>query len=61
MVPHLSIARRLDAQKMQAAYALFKDTPVALNFICDAIYIRRFNTNTKQYTDIVEKISLKSV
>lgn len=54
---HLSIARGLDAEKMETAYELFKNTEVNLEFSCDAIYLRRFNEVTKQYSDIIEKIN----
>lgn len=54
---HLSIARGLDDKKMKTAYELFKNTEVNLKFNCDAIYLRKFNEVTKQYSDIIEKIS----
>jgi hypothetical protein len=54
---HLSIARGLDAERMKTAYELFKNTEVNLEFNCDAIYLRRFNEVTKQYSNIIEKIS----
>lgn len=53
---HLSIARGLDAKKMKTAYELFENTPINLQFICDSFYLRRFNDETQQYSDIVEKI-----
>lgn len=53
---HLSIARGLDAGKMETAYKLFQNTEVNFQFNCDAIYIRKFNEQTKQYSDIIEKI-----
>ncbi|MBL7887016.1 MAG: 2'-5' RNA ligase family protein [Flavobacterium sp.] len=53
---HLTIARGLDAEKMTTAKTIFSNTEVNLEFICDAIYIRKFNNKTQQYTDIVEKI-----
>ncbi len=54
--PHLTIARGLDAKKMTTAKTIFSNTEVNFEFNCDAIYIRKFNQQTKQYTDIVEKI-----
>jgi hypothetical protein len=54
---HLSIARGLDAEKMKKAYGVFKDTKINLEFSCDAIYVRKFNEQTKQYSDLIEKIS----
>lgn len=54
---HLSIARGLDAEKMKTAYGLFKDTEINFEFSCSAFYLRKFNEETKQYSDIVEKMS----
>lgn len=53
---HLSIARGLDAEKMKTAYELFRNTPINLQFNCDSFYLRRFNNQTQQYSDILEKI-----
>ena len=53
---HLSIARGLDAKKMKTAYELFRNTPINIQFICDSFYLRRFNEQTQQYSDIKEKI-----
>jgi hypothetical protein len=53
---HLSIARGLDAGKMQIAYELFQNIKVNLEFNCNAFYLRKFNEQTKQYSDIVETI-----
>lgn len=54
---HLSIARGLDSGKMKRAYELFKDTKINIEFSCDAFYLRKFNEQTKQYSDIIEKIN----
>ena len=54
---HLTIARGLDSEKMKIAYEIFNAIDIYLEFYCDAIYIRKFNHQTKQYTDIIEKIS----
>lgn len=54
---HMSIARGLNTEKMKAAFHLFKNTNVRLEFRIDAIYIRRFNIQTRQYSDIIEKIT----
>lgn len=54
---HLSVARGLDAGKMKTAYELFKGTEINFEFSCHAFYLRKFNDQTKQYSDIVEKIS----
>jgi hypothetical protein len=54
---HLSIARGLDAGKMKKAYELFRNTEIHLEFSCGAFYLRKFNDQTRQYSDIIEKIS----
>ena len=53
---HLSIARGLDAKKMKTAYELLRNTPINLQFNCDSFHLRRFNDQTNQYSDIMEKI-----
>jgi hypothetical protein len=53
---HLSIARGLDAAKMKKAYEIFKDIEINFKFTCNAIHIRKFNNETKQYSDLLEKI-----
>lgn len=53
---HLTIARGLDTEKMNIAKTIFSSTTVDFEFECNAIYVRKFNHQTKQYTDIVEKI-----
>lgn len=57
---HLSIARGLDAKKMEMANELFRNTPINLEFNCDSFYLRRFNDQTQQYSDIVEKIDFRN-
>jgi len=52
---HMSIARGLDEEKMKVACELFKNTTVDFEFVCDAFYLRKFNNQTKQYSDIIEK------
>ena len=56
---HLSIARGLDAHKMKAAYELFQNTKVHMAFRVDAIHVRRFNEQTRQYSDIIEIIDFR--
>ena len=56
---HLTIARGLDLKKMTLAYKLFENTKINFEFNCDGIYIREFNNKTKQYSNILEKISFK--
>ncbi len=53
---HLSIARGLDAMKMKKTHQLFQNIEVNLQFDCDAIFVRRFDEKTKQYSDVIEKI-----
>ena len=53
---HLTIARELDAEKMKTANELFRNTTINLQFNCDSFYLRRYNDQTQQYSDIVEKI-----
>ncbi len=53
---HLSIARKLNAEKMKKAYQLFSNTEINLQFSPDAIYLRRYNEKNQQYSDIIEKI-----
>ncbi len=53
---HLSIARGLDAKKMKTAYELFRNIQINLQFNCDSFHLRRFNEQTQQYSDIIEKI-----
>lgn len=45
--PHLSIARKLDSQKLAKAPTLF--TPKPLAFICDSISLRKLNLEVKQF------------
>jgi hypothetical protein len=53
---HLSIARKLDAEKMKIAFELFRNTQINLQFSPDAIYLRRYNEKKQQYSDIIEKL-----
>lgn len=54
---HMSIARKLYNGKLQDAFELFKNMNVEFQFNCNALYVRKFNVQTKQYSDIVEKIN----
>lgn len=54
---HMSIARKLDPEKIGIAHELFRNTEINFEFSCDTFYLRRFNDQTKQYSDIIEKIS----
>lgn len=54
---HMTIARGLDAERMKKANDKFRDTEINFEFICDSIYVRKFNNKTKQFSDIVELIN----
>lgn len=56
---HMSIARKLHGEKMKTCEILFKNIDVNLKFCCDAIYVRKFNEQSKQYSEIIEKISFE--
>ena len=49
--PHLSIARRLNPEQLKKATQMF--TSIHESFICDAIYLRRFNAEIKQF-DVIK-------
>lgn len=55
--PHISIGRQLTEAQLKIAYYLFDS--VNLNFICNGITIRIFNTDRKQY-DVLETIPFLS-
>lgn len=55
--PHLSIARKLDQEKIDQAFALFKEPN--LTFCCNEIVLRRLNMNRRQF-DIIESYSFLS-
>jgi len=56
---HLSIARQLQADKMLNAFELFRNETINIEFLCDAFYLRKFDSEKRQYTDIIEKIPLE--
>lgn len=56
--PHLSIARRLNPEKIAAAYRLFSEE-IQLNFVCDSIALRLFNPNIKQF-EIIDRFEFNS-
>lgn len=53
---HLSIARKLDTEKMKIAFELFRNTQINLQFSPDAIYMRIYNEKQQKYSDMIEKI-----
>jgi hypothetical protein len=52
---HISIARGLDESKMEQAKSIFQHIPVKFSFLCDALYLRKFSQETKQYSEIAAK------
>lgn len=54
---HITIARRLDSEKMKKAQEQFDSTEINFEFICDSLNIRKFNQKKKQYSDIIETIN----
>lgn len=55
--PHLSIARKLNPEKLTIASNLFKQ--VALHFLCDSVSLRKFNSNLEQF-EIVSTFPFKN-
>lgn len=56
---HMTIARGLDVERMKKAQNQFIDTEINFEFICDCLYIRRFNQKKQQYSDVIGKIDFK--
>jgi 2'-5' RNA ligase len=56
---HITIARGLNDEKIKKAFMQFSSTKINFEFICDCIYVRKFNQQTKQYSDIIKKINFK--
>ena len=52
--PHISVARGLEADQMNIAKEIFKDTSVHFKFLFDELHLRKFNIHRMQYSDIVE-------
>lgn len=55
---HISIARELDTNQMDIAKELFKNTSVNFKFMCKELHLRKYNPNTKQYSDSIEIFEL---
>ena len=55
--PHVSIGRQLTEDQLKIAYSLFEK--INLNFTCNGITIRIFNSERKQY-DVLETIPFLS-
>lgn len=56
---HITIVRGLDEERMKKAQNQFINTKINLEFNCDCLYVRRFNENTQQYSEIIEKIEFR--
>ena len=54
----MSIARGRNNQDMSIAKNLFQNTAVDFRFLCNALYLRRYNELTRQYSDIIEVFQL---
>jgi 2'-5' RNA ligase len=55
--PHISIARKLNHEKIQMAYSVFK--LIDEFFICNEVVLRKFDENIKQYR-VIERFSLNN-
>ncbi|MFY7740204.1 MAG: 2'-5' RNA ligase family protein [Flavobacterium sp.] len=56
---HMTIARGLDTERMKKAQDQFMTTQINFEFVCDCVYVRKFNDKTNQYSDIIEKINFR--
>jgi hypothetical protein len=54
--PHLSIARKLNEEQLQIAVNLFPQ--INASFLCDAIFLRQFNPELKQF-EIIDSFLFK--
>lgn len=50
---HMSLARSLDAERLEQVKKIFANQNVDLRFRCDSFTLRKFNQQDKQYSDIV--------
>lgn len=55
--PHLSIARKLTPEQLQIAIDMF--TSINEAFYCDAIFLRRFNPEIKQF-DVIKSFPFRN-
>lgn len=55
LVPHLTIARQLDEQQVDAAFRILAPKAVETRFLCTDIALRRFDPHRGQYS-IVQRI-----
>ncbi len=55
--PHLSIARKLDDQKLNTANNLFQN--INLSFLCHSVFLRKFNPSIKQF-EIIDSFEFKN-
>jgi 2'-5' RNA ligase len=54
--PHLSIARKLDVEKLKIANNLFQK--IEVKFLCERVFLRKFNTNLKQF-EVIDSFQFK--
>ena len=54
--PHLSVARKLDVEKLKIANNLFQK--IEVKFLCERIFLRKFNTNFKQF-EVIDSFQFK--
>lgn len=55
--PHFTIARELNEENLKIAKEIFHKTQI--KFICDAVYLRRFNSEIGQY-EVISRFEFKS-
>jgi 2'-5' RNA ligase len=55
--PHLSIARKLDNEKLKIAIDLFQK--IELTFLCTSVFLREFNPSLKQF-EVIDSFLFKS-
>lgn len=55
--PHLSIARKLDNQKLNTANSLYQN--INLSFLCHSVFLRKFNPSIKQF-EIIDSFEFKN-
>lgn len=55
---HISIGRELSPGQIECAREIFTDTIVNVQFMLDTLSLRRFNDQTRQYSDVVEEFKL---
>ncbi|SCY90672.1 2'-5' RNA ligase family protein [Flavobacterium caeni] len=54
---HLSVARSLKEGQLEQAKNLFTDEPLYFEFLCDALTLRQFDHESKQYANIIGRFA----